>query len=375
MKSTLKNILFITLPTLVLLFSILEIYIRISKSHIDLYALTGRKLAPNPMSNDAVNDPFCAYNPKPGVYGIKSGGKTVNSHGFISTPEIPLVKPANTVRIAFLGSSSTAGTGMNLKDEDTWPWKVVEKLKMKSKLKFDFINASAGGYSLFESFGKLWSRIRFYKPDIIIVYHGWSEMYYFNDKMANDPTSWRKDNDGSFRVDKMMYATIFPPHWIDPFVSWSQILTRLRIFIYNRTEDGGEVAATGTSTLASTYNKKGLEIFKENLDLTHLVTKYIGAELFVCKEPTLITPNTSEKDKLRCHYEFHGFNHEAHIDAFNEIYRIIEKEIDNSHVIDLTSLSGISENFHDHGHPTETGADKIAEIVSDSISKVYVKIQ
>lgn len=47
----------------------------------------------------------------------------------------------------------------------------------------------------------------------------------------------------------------------------------------------------------------------------------------------------------------HRFNHDEHINAFNAIYSLLDKNVTNQFMIDLTSISGISENFYDHIHP------------------------
>ena len=147
----------------ILVFCIAEIFVRFNFYHYDLWSLTGRSTGRNYMEKWALIDAFCAYRAKPGTYGIT--GKSVNSYGFISTPEISPTKPDNTIRIAFLGGSSTAGTGFDLPDEETWPWKVIKILREKCpKIRFDFINAALGGYTSFESYGRLWSRIRFFFP-------------------------------------------------------------------------------------------------------------------------------------------------------------------------------------------------------------------
>ena len=67
----------------------------------------------------------------------------------------------------------------------------------------------------------------------------------------------------------------------------------------------------------------------------------------------------------------HGFGHDAHVDAFNQIYQIITEEIDEKYIIDLTEFSGISENFHDHIHPTKLGAKIIAEKTSKSLENEF----
>jgi len=155
-----------------------EIAVRILRPHLDLYELTGRiPYGKHPMSGWAIVDAFSAYRARAGKY---DEGKTVSKQGFISTPDIPVDKPHNTIRIAFLGESSTAGVGKhNLKDEGTWPYQTVSMIRNKTSWQIDFINGALGGYTSFESYGRLWSRIRHFKPDIVIVCHGWNEMYYF----------------------------------------------------------------------------------------------------------------------------------------------------------------------------------------------------
>ena len=94
----------------------------------------------------------------------------------------------------------------------------------------------------------------------------------------------------------------------------------------------------------------------------------LGVELFVCKQPTLIVENLSAEEMQRCRYENHGFDHDAHVDAFKQIYEIIDQEVRTDRVIDLTPLSGRPELFHDHIHPTSEGAARVAEIVASVLS-------
>ena len=104
-------------------FIITEVYVRITRDYKDLWVKTGRKIGENPMKKWYFVDAFSAYKTKPGVFFNKEGlNKTTNKHGFISSPEIDLIKPENTLRIVFLGGSSTAGVGGTISDEDTWPF-------------------------------------------------------------------------------------------------------------------------------------------------------------------------------------------------------------------------------------------------------------
>lgn len=366
MKSFIKNILFVTLPIFLVLFAFVETYVRISKEKVDLYELTGRKPTVNPMSEWAKTDAYSAFTAIPGQY---SKNKTVNSQGFISTPEISLQKNENKIRIIFLGGSSTAGTGINLPDEETWPWKTIKKLKDSLKTEnIDFINAALGGYSTYESYGRLWSRLRFYKPDIVILYQGWNDMYYF--KNADNPLNWRKD----FDLQRPMKVEKIAKHWIDPFVRPSQLLTRIRLIVIKKTKISGEFQIDEKSKKdEKSFNRKGLDIFRDNLKLIRDFCENNNIQFYMCKQATLVHPKTPEEDRKKCSFTYHNFEYDAHIVAYDSLYRIIDNEIEKSHIIDVTSISGKPEYFYDHVHPNIEGTDVISKIVNDSLINNFFK--
>jgi lysophospholipase L1-like esterase len=360
-------------PCLLLLLGA-EIYVRVTTKYEDLWALTGRSVAKRPIADWAFLDAYSAWRGKPGIYHDGAVTKTVNRDGFISTPEVAQVKPPHTIRIAFLGESSTAGTGTLLPDSVTWPWQVAENLRHRPGRtdKIEFLNAALGGYSTFESMGRLWSRVRFYSPDIIVVYHGWNDMYYFNavDRIAN----WHTLPDGSWGLEASVPVTVYQPRWYDGLARWSQLLTKVRLH-FSPSVNGEAKAGTFQTTLADHYDKRGLEIFRTNLRLIRSTAQTLGMELFVGKQATLIVADLPAKEQARCRYDFHGFDHKAHVDAFAQIYRIIDQEIPHDHVIDVTSLSGIPENFHDHIHPTDLGAARTAAIMADALAPSVAAIE
>lgn len=340
-----------------------EAYVRVRYRDTDLWALTGRKFARSHTAEWAFPDAFSAYRGRPGRYRTTTD-KSVNSHGFISTPELSVAKPSGTIRIAFLGESSTAGVGRALADADadTWPWRVTEMLRQRlPATKLELINAALGGYTTFESYGRLWSRVRFFSPDIVVVYHGWNEMNYFDS--VDQMTSWRTLADGSWGLDPPRQLALYKPLWIDYLVRPSQLLTRLRMRL--SAPPDAEVGAA--KKLERSYDRRALEIFRTNLRLIRQAADLFGARLFVAKQATLIVPGLDERFRAPIRYEFHGFDHDAHVAAFEAIYQVIDQEIDPDYVIDVTPLSGIPENFHDHIHPTPAGLRGIAEIVTDAL--------
>lgn len=356
-------------PVLIVLipFLVAELYVRAKYEPVDLWVLTGREAGPNPMREWAVTDAFAAFQPIAGrQYGDR---KTVNRHGFISTPDLKVEKPDGTVRIVFLGGSSTAATGGELPDVETWPWQTVERLRERvSEPRIEFINGAVAGYTTFESYGRLWSRIRAFSPDIIVVDHAWNEMYYFD--QVDRIHEWRTRPDGGWGIEE----TVEPVAWhrpllVDHLIRPSQLLTRIR-FLHFPTPVGGEAAGRPVpeDSLASDYDRRGPEVFRTNLRLLQQAAEVMEAQLFVVKQPTLIVPGLSASERRRARYHFHGFGHEAHVDAFQALYRVIDQEIPADRVIDATSLSGTPEFFFDHIHPTADGAAALARVVADALT-------
>lgn len=350
----------------ILLFLVMEVFVRFTLPETDLLTLTGRALGANPMREWAVTDAFCAFRPRPGQYKRKKYNKTVNSCNFISTPEINVKKNADTIRIVFMGGSSTAGTGANIADEDTWPWQTISMLKEKYKQKnIEFINAAAGGYMSFMSYGRLWSRIRFFSPDIVIIYHGWNDMYYFNDidnmhKLLTLP-------DGSWSFDSLPAPVPFyKPLLIDYVLFPSQLLSRLRLKL-TKPISGEAPTDVSLTPLKDSYDQRGIDIWRTNLRLFRETAKILGVKLFVAKQASLIAPGLPAEYRDRCTFKYHGFDFAAHIDAYKNMYKVIDDELMPNEIIDTTLISGKPEYFYDSVHPTELGCQKLAAIVSSSL--------
>jgi lysophospholipase L1-like esterase len=355
--------------TLILPFVLLELFVRVTRAPVDLMVLTGRKAGENViMLRTAQIDAFSAYKGRPGQYGET---RSINEFGFIATPELAVDKPPDTIRIVFLGGSSTAGIGSGFGDEETWPWQTVELLRERFPTqKFELINGSMGGFTSFESYGRLWSRIRFFSPDIIVVYHGWNEMYYMDN--VDEIVDWRTLSDGDWTFDRTdKPIVVYEPLAIDYLIWPSQTLSQLRLSLSEQVGGFGEIGEA--RPLRNSYDTRGLEIWRTNLQLFEEAADIMEAELFVAKQATLIVPGLPEVDRANIGYQLHGFDHDTHVDMYQEIYQVIEEELSSDHIIDVTSLSGQTALFHDHVHPTPGGAEAIAEIMAESLTS-YLEI-
>ena len=102
--------------------------------------------------------------------GFDSSTIHINSLGFRG-PEINRPKPEGTVRIAFLGASTTF-CGEVSGDAAVWPQKVTEQLRRDfPAVRFDFVNAGVPGYLVNSTRLNLKHKVAALQPDIIVVYH------------------------------------------------------------------------------------------------------------------------------------------------------------------------------------------------------------
>lgn len=91
----------------------------------------------------------------------------INSLGFRS-PEIPLPKPPGTVRLAFLGSSTTYDPYAD--DASTWPHLVAQTLQAAyPTCRVDYINAGVPGFSTPHMLTYYRASVSKLEPDIVVV--------------------------------------------------------------------------------------------------------------------------------------------------------------------------------------------------------------
>lgn len=351
-------------------FGLGELAVRLTKAPTDLWVDTGRAPGPDPMSRWADLDAFCAYRGRPGVYGGDGGDgggprKTINSEGFISTPELSPQKPPGRVRIAFLGGSSVAGVSPVLPDEETWPWQCMQLLRAEHpELDLDFLNAALAGHNSFETYGRLWSRVRFFQPDVVVVCHGWNDFYYWHHEPMDRIQNWRTRPDGSWSWEKTQ--RVLEPSWVDHLIWPSQLLVKVRWQLANvRRGDGESGQDLG---MDPDFDPRAPAVYRDNLRLHAAAADTLGFDLFGCEEATIVTPGLSPEWQARCQFSWHGFDYPAHVRAYEAVNRTLREVLGEERTISMQEVSGRTELFHDHVHPTSEGARRIAEVVARRLS-------
>jgi hypothetical protein len=368
-KSGKRRFIFSTVFTLfisVVAFILAEISIRYSRPKVELKRMSDGAVRFAGISSYRTH-PYGAFNHLPNI-SVGSGKtsfsrKSVNSLGFISTPVITAIKPAKTLRIIFIGGSSTAGTGALIVDGLTWPWltrNIVAEHFQAIGFNVDFINAACSGYTTFESNGRLWSDLRFYEPDTIVIMNAWNDISYLNDFplqhiRGSGKFEWRGSN--------MNKAIPYEASWVDPLIQWSQLLSHLRLSLAKKPK--GEVSRD--KAITSAFNESRLEIFRQNV--AHLMSfeKITGTPVFIVKQPTLVVPDLPEKLRKSINYKIHGFDHKTLCKIFAGMYSAIDATVPRSRIIDLRHINGKEKYFFDHIHHTPLACRVIARSVAKAL--------
>lgn len=122
--------------------------------------------------------------------GGKLAGISINSRGFRG-PEIDLPKPANRVRIAFVGASTTYCAEVSA-DAAVWTQGVTNLLQREfPQASFDFINAGVPGYSVRSSMKHFEHYVQALQADAVMVYHGTNDMSSELRTLAATQGLWR----------------------------------------------------------------------------------------------------------------------------------------------------------------------------------------
>ncbi len=145
----------------------------------------------------------------PGLYSI-------NSEGFRG-PEFMKNKPDNTYRIIAVGDSTTFGTGVTY--ENTWPIILEKKLQNISKSKnIEVINAGSGIAMSLKQSKLIKEKLVGYKPDLIIVFGGQSDM------ICKMPEQITKNHNESKEVKTKLCGIYSPDSYDKTFAErWSEI--------------------------------------------------------------------------------------------------------------------------------------------------------
>ena len=116
--------------------------------------------------------------------GLTLGAIRINSLGFRG-PELAVPKPPATIRLAFVGASTTFCAEVS-SNEMTWPHLVWQRLQTAlAPAKFDYVNAGVPGWRVSHSLKNLNIRVAPLRPDVIVIYgHANNDLVFDSGELA-----------------------------------------------------------------------------------------------------------------------------------------------------------------------------------------------
>ncbi len=147
-----------------------EIYVRMTRPHVDLDVIRANSLEYEPT--------LFSRHAFPKQVQVRGEHKedTINERGYRGAPfKVP--KPPGVVRVVMLGGSSTYDPyAMAGRD---WPHLAEAKLREMGLPQVEVINAGTPGHASWDSLGRLYAEIWMFEPDFVVICHGWNDIVYF----------------------------------------------------------------------------------------------------------------------------------------------------------------------------------------------------
>ncbi len=279
------------------------------------------------------------------------GGIVIDSRGFRS-PELTVPKPAGTLRLAFLGGSTTY-CAQSTSNATTWPSLLVDKLREEfPNARLDFVNAGVPGYTTRESLLNLRARVAELEPDVIFIYHATNDLTHDTRQLAEE-----------LNLIESARGSGLGQTWS---LAWNLVYKNLQA--KRRGEGRGAVATLDVDP--ETYSGT----FRKNLRALITEAEREAERVVVASFSHRTRPSQTEAERREASssslYYMPYMTPEGIIAAFAEFNRVIREEAWNSHVLLVESedlLAADSTCFTDSVHFTDEGCRRMAERFFDAL--------
>jgi len=293
------------------------------------------------------------------VPGGSFGGIRINSLGFRG-PELAVPKPPSTVRVAFLGSSTTYCAEVS-NNENTWPHLVTEALKAESPdVNVDYVNAGVPGYGIAHSLRNLETRVGRLNPDIIVIYEG------HNDLTSNSFDLAVKQGIASKRTEQTLsWPTKYSLFWY---------LVEKNLFISAVQKDAGEAKGKLTfekSALTAPFHRE----LKELVEASKRVANRVVLVTFSTRIRRDQTAEQQTRAAVTSLYYMPYMSIEGLLEAYasyNEVVRQVAEETGAFLIADENVIPADAVHFADSVHFTDKGSHAMAERVVQGLLKSAV---
>ncbi|QDU66733.1 SGNH/GDSL hydrolase family protein [Engelhardtia mirabilis] len=286
------------------------------------------------------------------VFGKRSRIET-DSHGFRS-PELAEPKPGGSLRLAFVGGSTTFCAQAET-NSGTWPARVVEGLGERfPEVQWEYLNAGVTGYRTVDSRTNMARRIAPLEPDVVVIYHATNDLAVDSRPLA---------------VDAGLVDEVEPRPPSGPSLLWNLVVKNLRYMAAQEAgRDDGRKLSYDAGELARTFHGHLLELVREcqrSADLVVLVT--------FSQKVRRDQPREDQLENLQQAFTFMPYLSVEGIlegyEAFNATIRAVAAETGALLIEGEASIPGDDAHFIDSVHFTALGCEAMAQRVLRGLSE------
>jgi len=281
---------------------------------------------------------------------------SINSLGFRG-PSLTQPKPAGTLRIAFVGASTTFSAEVSSNDM-TWPHLVTSTIQARyPDVNIDYVNAAVPGYTVKSSLINFRRRVAPLRPDVTIIYHATNDLSWETRSLATKQGIYEKHGEKN-------------SSWLSRHSQlWYLVEKNLRI------KEAKEDAMKTVGRLEFSPSELG-EHFRKYL--TQLVTeaKKTSELVALATFSTQIRPEQTAEQQLTAAgsalYYMPFMDPQGLIEAFRRYNQIISEVADETGAVLVegeTLIPGSSEFFNDSVHFKDAGSRIMANRVSEALLK------
>ncbi|MCB1851860.1 MAG: SGNH/GDSL hydrolase family protein [Gammaproteobacteria bacterium] len=291
----------------------------------------------------------------------KTGSIDINSHGFRG-PELKNPKPTKSLRIAFLGASTTFCAEVS-SNELTWPHLVAQQLQENyPNIPIEYVNGAVPGYTVSSSLRNLRERIAPLEPDIIIIYHATNDLSVETRDIAKKQSIIR---DGEIEGNSW---------FADYSLLWFLVEKNLRLIkLQNDAEKQRGRLQFDPTELGSNFRTELTELVRE----AQKVSRVVALVTFSQQIRNEQSPELQLKAASSALYYMPFMTPEGLIASFskyNEIIKEVGRKFKALIIDGEMSIPGDEEHFNDTVHFKDKGSKVMAQRVSTALLKsVYIK--
>lgn len=326
-----------------------------------------------------------------GIGGQKGGMDfDINAFGFRAKSMRTAQKPPHTLRLFFLGESTTECIYMS--EEKTFPFLVEKKLAQTFPgQNFEAVNQGISGYQTADSLAVLVYKVLYYQPDVIFLMHAVNDLRYGTLPIYNPVhrTGFRKN----------LYAPDYQESFretLSRLLKHSYFLTLLKWRILNRffpphaekfrnkMEEYNEFRRLRkTKPFNDPAESRSLDEFVKNMEDILRIAKGRHIRLILMTEPSLYQENMSKemddhlwmglvRQSLNINLS-NGFLRRE-MNRFNDAVR----QLSRTHDVELIDLEKqipkTLDYFYDDVHYTPEGSAKVAEVIASFLIQTPGKL-